>query len=472
MSHRTIVLFICLALGTLGAGLRFYRLGDWPFHGDELAAIEEAQSLVEKHDGPLTAQKDRLPRLIPLGYFILYIDHELFGRDEFGSRVLTAILGTLHVLLVFFFLDRTLGRVPALATALLIALWPEHLYRSQENRYYMMATVCASLAMLWGALAVQRRSFVWTIAACVAAFAAVLAHTLQGLLFAGLFVAILAAGWLVADRRILRLLSVVVVAGLLSVAFFAWYLLPLIRGWNSGETWGYSLSHSVMASVSQLGWPIALLALLGLLTVGRWNREQAGYWIAWSVLWATASVVLPFLVSYHPGYVFPLTLGVFVLAGQAIAVVYEALRPQYALAACCWVGMTCLFNLPSVVSHYADGSRGDLRSAGEFVTQNWQPGDRVAAFSPTLLRHYVAPGIDPIGLKSSDSVTHLRKLGRSPERLWVVVHSSRGGKPENLADWLGKHCTLEMSRRSRRIDYHENVTEVFLYEPLQAVARH
>jgi hypothetical protein len=470
MWHRTIVLSICLALGLLAAGLRFYRLGDWPFHGDELAAIEEAQSLVQKHDGPLTAQKDRLPRLIPLGYFLLYIDHELFGRDEFGTRVLTAILGTLHVVLVFFFLDRILGRVPALATALLLALWPEHLYHSQENRYYMTAAVCASLAMLWGALAVQRRSLAWTAAACAAAFAAILAHTLQGLLFAGLFAAIVAAGWLAGDRRVFRLLGVVLVAGLLSVAFFACYLLPLVRGWNSGATWGYSLSHSVMASVSQLGWPIALLALLGLLTMGQRDREQASYWIAWAVLWCAASIILPFFVAYHPGYVFPLTLPALVLAGQAIAAIYEALRPQYALAACAWVGVTGLFNLPSLVSHYADGSRGDLRSAGQFVSRNWQPGDRVAAFSPTLLRHYVAPGIEPAALSLSDPITHLRKLGHGPERLWIVVPSSRGGKPERLADWLGKHCSLEMSRRSQRIDYHENVIEVFLYEPLQGFA--
>lgn len=471
MPRRTILLIICLELGLLAAGLRFYRLGDWPFHGDELAALDEAQSLVESHDEPLTNQKDRLPRLLPLGYFVLYLDHEIFGRDEFGSRVSTALLGALHVVLVFFFLERTLGRVPALATALLILLWPEHLYRSQENRYYMTATVCASLAMLLGAVAVQRRSFGWTFGACVAAFAAILAHTLQGLLFAGLFLAIFAAGRIAADRRVFRLLLVVAGSGLAAIIFFVCYLLPLVRGWNAGESWGYSLSHSVMASVSQLGWPIALLAFVGLLTSARGDPAQAGYWITWAALWAVAAVLLPFFVAYHPGYVFPFTLGALVLAGRAIAVIYEALRPQYALAAGVWLGVTCLFNLPSVVSHYADGSRGDLRSAGEFITENWQPGDRVAAFSPRLVKHYVAPGIEPIGLKTSDPVPDLRKLSRTSERLWIVVPSSRGGKPERLAEWLGKHCTLEMARRSKRIDYHENVTEVFLYEPLQAVVK-
>src|SRR5262249_13092378 len=225
MSPRRTLLLLCLALVLLAGALRFYRLGDWPFFGDEVASFDEAQSLVQEHSEPLTTQADRLPRLIPLSYFLLYLDHELFGRDEFGSRVLTAILGTLHVLLVFFFLDRTLGRVPALATALLIMLWPEHLYRSQENRYYMTAMVFSSLCMLSGSLAIQRRSLVWTAFACLAAFAAVLSHTLQGLLFGGLFLAIFVTGWLGTDRRLLHLPPVVVAGGLAAVAFFVWYLL-------------------------------------------------------------------------------------------------------------------------------------------------------------------------------------------------------------------------------------------------------
>src|SRR5262249_6002020 len=163
--------------------------------------------------------------------------------------------------------------------------------------------------MLAGACAVQRRSYGWTFLACLAAFGAILAHTLQGMVFGGLFVAILVTAIIAADKSLAKLLSVVVVSGLASVAFFAWYLLPLVRGWNSGETWGYSLAHSLMASMSQLGWPIALLAALGLLCIWRAGsvsdrsnenqKEQAAYWTVWTVVWAAASLVLPFFVSYH-----------------------------------------------------------------------------------------------------------------------------------------------------------------------------
>ena len=94
MKTRTTVILITLALGLLAGGLRFYRLGAWPFFGDELATFREADSFAS--DAPGTTQTDRLPRMIPLSYLIHRGGYALFGRDEFGSRAIMAVLGTLH----------------------------------------------------------------------------------------------------------------------------------------------------------------------------------------------------------------------------------------------------------------------------------------------------------------------------------------------------------------------------------------
>jgi hypothetical protein len=205
--------------------------------------------------------------------------------------------------------------------------------------------------------------------------------------------------------------------------------------------------------------------LLGLLLAFMKREPQDGYWTVWAGIWAIASVVLPMFVVYHPGYLFPLTLGVLVLAGRGIGVVYDALKPSYSLAAYAWVGLMCLINLPSVVSYYADGNRADLRTPGAFVSKQWEPRDRVVTYSPRLLKRYVAPGIQPEVMKISDPLSDLRRLTRSPERLWIVMPSTRIGKPEPLAYWLGQHCSLEWWHRSRRFDYEENIMEVYLYTP-------
>src|SRR5262249_37189039 len=147
-----------------------------------------------------------------------------------------------------------------------------------------------------------------------AALAALLAHTLQGMALLGLFAAFGVAAWLTRDRRLARLLLVVAAGGVTALGVGVGYILPLVRGWNRGEEWGFSNAHSILASISQLGWPVALLALLGVVAALRRRGEQDGYWLVWAGLWAVATVLMPFVVAYHPGYVFPLTLGVLVFA--------------------------------------------------------------------------------------------------------------------------------------------------------------
>jgi hypothetical protein len=464
MPARRTTLLLVLALGVLAAGLRFWRLGDWPFHGDEVPTLQEAAVLFGEVEVPPDSQAARLPRLVPLSYALHYIGYQLFGWDEFGSRALIALLGTLNVLIVFVGLDRPLGRIPALATALLIALWPEHLFRSQENRFYMIAAVCASLCMVLGAQAVYRRSVAMAALAATMAIVAVLAHTLQGLLLGGLFTAFVATYWLARDRRLGRLVVVVVASGVPALALVVWHVLPLARSWNSGEQWGFSNVHAVMSSVSQLGWPVALLALLGAIAAWKRRGEQDGYWLVWAGVWASATLLLPLCLQYHPGYVFPLTLGAVVLAGRAIAQIYEALQRQNPLAARAWLVLAVVLNLPSLVSHYVDGSCYDFRTSARYVSSHWQPGDRVATASPMLLKHYLAEGIEPVPVKGTDPVPKLRQLAREPGRLWIVFPSSRSGKPEALRDWLGRHCSQRLMLCKNRFDYYQNVTEVFLYE--------
>jgi hypothetical protein len=469
MAVKRPLLVIALGLFLLAAGLRFFRLGDWSFHGDELAMLTEIDSFATPHDGPLNDQTDRLPRLIPLSYGVQWFGCEVFGRREWGSRAITALLGSLHVVVIFIGLRGPLGLLPALVTALLTAVWPEHLYRSQETRFYMTAAFCSSLCMVAGAQAVARRSFLWTIAACLAGLATVFAHTLQAAALPVLFAAIGAAAWSARERqwdgRLLRLLPVVAVAGIVLLGVAVWHVLPLARGWNGGQTWGYSIAHAGMAAVSQLGWPVALLAALGLVGIWKSGGEQGHYWAVWALAWAASSVILPCLVSYHPGYVFPLSLGALVLAGRAVAEIYEGLHRQNALAGPAWLALACLLNLPSLVSHYADGSRYDFRTAAQYVGSHWQVGDRVAGCSATLLKHYSNPGIEPAPIRISHQIEDLECLARRPDRLWIVVPSGREGKDAELTKWLGQHCSQQLLVRRQRYDYYDNVMEVFLYAP-------
>lgn len=101
---------LILVLAVLAGGLRFFRLGAWSFGNDETATLYEGRALFQPEalylgpaqmDYALAGQIASLPRIIPLGYVVNQLDYALFGEDEFGTRVMMAVLGTLSVVVVF-----------------------------------------------------------------------------------------------------------------------------------------------------------------------------------------------------------------------------------------------------------------------------------------------------------------------------------------------------------------------------------
>jgi hypothetical protein len=453
---------VALILLLMAGALRFYKLGAWPFADDELATLAEEAAFFAPSQVPPDSQIYRLSRAVPLGYLIAHAGHLLCGRDEYGSRVLMAVCGTLGVVVVFLLLDGLLGRTTALAASLLITMWPEHLFQSQQTRFYIVAALFASLCLLAGALAAQHRSARYSALACCLALAAMLCHTLLVGLLGVVLAGVVAAA--IAQRQPLPHSVWAVFAGAVLVAagLLLGYVWPLLRGWNQGETWGYTSAHALLAAVNSLGWPLALLAALGLLHLARERTAQSWYWITCAMAWGGAALVLPRIVTYHPAYIFPLALGPLVLAAAAVALIATRLRPTSPLLAAAWIGVACLFSLPSVVSHFADGSRPDLRTAARYVDAHWQVGDRLTGFSMGTVGHY-APRCRPtIPLWPTSSASQLQTLAAEHGRLWIVVESARSGLPEELRRWLGTHAAAELTVRGKRYDYAENRVDVFL----------
>jgi hypothetical protein len=455
---------VALVLMFLAGALRFHKLGDWAFANDELSTIGEERALFERGAAAPESQAYRLPRVIPLSYFFHRLGDSLFGRDEFGSRVVTAVFGTLGIGIVFLLLDMLKGRATALACALLMALWPEHIFQSQQTRFYIIAAFFAGLAMLLGAFAAQRRSALSAAIACCAIFAAILCHTLTAILLGTVFAGIVAGSY-AARQPFPKKAAWVFLAAWAVAALFGWlYLKPLMSGWNSGETWGYGVLHSLLASVNAIGWPVALLAALGVLVLLRERSAQNWYWATCALGWLAASAVLPRLVVYHPGYAFPLAVAVFVVAGCAVGTIHDCLKTKGTFVAAAWVGLACLGNLPGVASHYRDGSRHDIRTAAEYVKTNWQPGDRVAGHAMAWFAYY-AKDLSPAISKQPDLSRELEDCVHGKQRLWVVVESGRGGLPKELDQFLGTHCSHEFKVLRPRFDYAEYCVDVYLYRP-------
>ena len=110
-----------------------------------------------------------------------------------------------------------------------------------------------------------------------------------------------------------------------------------------------------------------------------------------------------------------------------------------------------------------------------YINDHWRDGDRVVAqMTPGLLPHYLKPPARADYLQGKDAdeqVAFLEDLARRPGRLWVVVAATRAGLPWKLRDWLGAHCTRELTVRKRRFDYSDNVVELYALDPAAARPR-
>jgi hypothetical protein len=448
---------------TLAAGaLRFHRLGDWPFAGDELATIEEAASLAGAVKVPNESQVSRLPRAIPLSYAVHYAGYRLLGESELASRLPIAAIGSLTVGVVFWLLARSSSLITALAASLLILVWPQHLFHSQENRFYAIAALGAFVALLCGA-AYARRHSSWTLYATYGmALLTVLTHTVTIVLLPLVTVAIVAAARV--ERRTLSVafLLTALAAHAAALALLLFYVLPLLGGWNPDASWAYTVPHAVLASANRLGWPIALVACLGGALTIRSPDGTDRYWLVATLGFGLATVVLPLLLAYHPEYVLPLMLAPIVLAGRAVSFVVSALRTTNVAAAGAALAFLPLLQLPGMASHFADGSRVDLRTAAAYVEARCSPGARVTAQFVGTFQHYAPRCAPTIPLSESDPVAQLTALtAESSAPLWVVIQTGRSGFDARLQTWLSEHCQRRLEVREPRLDYYDHRVDVY-----------
>ncbi len=463
--HRLATVGMCAVLLVLAGGLRFYRLGAAPFHVDELATQAEVDVLMRGFRDADDTQISRLPRLIPLSHLVHALGYQCFGTDEFGSRVMMAILGTLSPLLIFLGLPASLGRAQSFIAALLVALWPEHIYYSQDNRFYITSHLVASLCMVAGAQAIARRSLPWAIGTGVLGVAAVFTHIVLILLLAGFLAAVLVTACVARDRALLPTLGVGVVCALVVAAIFLGYQRPVLGQWNAGPLITYTSLRGLGNSLFHLGWPIAVLAGFGSVLALMHRDEQDCYWLVWASFWAGSAVIMPYLVPYTPNYNFPLAFGFIILAAKGIHRVYHALMPQSRVAAIAWVALACLLNFPSLVSHYVDGSCSNYREAAHCVRSRMQPSDALFAAAVDLMQYYLPEGPTPEAMPPyapERAIASLRQRLDTYDRVWVVFSYGRATPPHALLQWLRANGTHELGWCLTRFDSFQYTTDVFL----------
>ncbi len=140
--HRLQPIALVIVL-LLGFALRLYRLGAANIWWDEAFSLWMANKPLP--DMLVATAFDTHP---PLYMALLHGWLQVAGDSEFAARLLSAIIGTLTVALLYPLGRRLVGARGATFGTLLLALSPFHVWWSQEIRMYALSALWATLAMV------------------------------------------------------------------------------------------------------------------------------------------------------------------------------------------------------------------------------------------------------------------------------------------------------------------------------------
>jgi hypothetical protein len=462
-TSRAATIAMCIAVTVLAGGLRFWGLGEWSFANDELATFVESDRLFGSPDDGEFTIYDVLPRLIPGSYAILESGYRLFGREEFGSRTMPAIFGTLHVAMVFLLGTRLHGRRFGLILSLIVAFWPEHIFHSQQNRFYMFAMCGSTLAFFLATLGLQNSSKKYLIGALVVAVLSVTTHTLATGLAPMFYFTILASLIVCRDKVSRRFtvngLSLVA----LVCAYVVFYALPSIRGnWTGGDNgWMYSPVHALMTIPGTLGWGLIILSLTGAILLASKRQPQHMFVFLCTAAIVPFALLVPFAVNFHPEYLMIVIFPALYSAAWFVHFVSHQLEKHSKLAAFTFVAFAALSNFPTLVSHYLDGSRPNFRLVSDFLMTNSSNNDNIAAISIGNLRHYHRDLPPTHVIDPASPIASISEVVSENGRTWIVVQSGRSGIAPSLQEWLNTTCRLEKTIQKKRYDYYTNRIDIF-----------
>jgi len=470
-SSRVTTIAFCIAITVLAGSLRFWRLGEWSFANDELATFVESDRLFGSHDDGEFTIYDVLPRLIPGSYAILESGYRLFGREEFGSRTMPAIFGTLHVTMVFLLGTRLHGRRFGLILSLLVALWPEHIFHSQQNRFYIFTMSGSTLAFFLATLGLQKSSKKYLLGALFVAVLSVTTHTLATGL-APMFYFLILASLIFCRAKVSRRftvngLSLVTLVG----TYVLFYALPHVRGnWTGGSGWMYSPTHALMTIPGTLGWGLIILSLTGsfLLAANRQPQHIFAFLCTAAVL--PFALLVPLAVNFHPEYLMIVIFPALYSAAWFVHFVAQHLETHSKTAAFTFVAFSALSNFPTLVSHYVDGSRPNFRIASDFLESNTAKTDNIAAISIGNLRHYHSDLPPTHVIDPASPITSISEVVSESGRTWIVIQSGRSGIAPSLQKWLNTTCRLEKTIQKMRYDYYANRIDIFSTDSRQLMA--
>jgi uncharacterized membrane protein len=443
--------FLLLAAITLTAGLlRFYKLGEWSFWGDEVFT--------------LSRQPDGFSPSLARG--LIHFTTATLGTSEWSARLAPAMIGILSIPVLYFIIQRPFGTPVALAAAALLAVSPWHIYWSQNARFYSLLFLFYSAALLIFYIGLEEDNRWFILASLV-----LLGLAAQERLLALLFLPVAGAYLLMlrllrfekpAGNRLVNLGLFFAPGAAVSLLFAGPYLMNLpswISGFGRINNNPFWLSAGV---VYYVGLPVVCFALIAAVYL-LLQRDRGALYLSLAAIVPFLLVMALSLFQYTANrYVFISLLGWILLSSLGIKELLSQLNGsgQIFAAGVLILLLASSFSEDVLYFQFQNGNRDNWKAAFAFLKEHKQPGDLIVSPSPDVGRYYLGEAVQGFQTLAPSDLE-----GR--ERVWFVEDLTVKQLYPQQYDWLARNARQVASfdvRANARIF----VMRVYLYESRQS----
>lgn len=433
----------------VAAVLRFYKLGEWSFWGDEVF------SLSSKVDGFMQSTSVSLIRVTTAA----------LGANEWSARLAPAIIGVLTIPVLYFPTRKRFGVGTALISALLLAVSTWHLYWSQNARFYVLLLLLYTFALLAFYLGIEEDK-PWFIVIALIFFGLATKERMLALFFVPVVVCYLILLKILPFEKPagfrLRNLAIFFVPCIGLGIIFSIPFLKDVPAWLSGFGRINNNPFWLMAGTFYyIGLPTVVLgsssAIYFLV-----KKNRAALLFSLGAVIPLFSIMVISLFQYTANrYIFVCLTSWIMLAAMAANELFIQAKGQAKILATGVLAILLLGSLSEdwLYFRYQHGNRDDWKAAFSFIEQQRQPGDLIFSAKPEVAAYYLGekvPGFQHFTV--SDFEGH--------PRIWLVEDlNTRELFPEVHA-WM-----VQNARQVANYDNHLNARvytmRVYLYESSQ-----
>jgi len=494
---------ILLLIFCLGAGFRFYSLGDKNLWLDEASSVYYAErlipSMVEKLiDGQYENSQQIIlewiesePAQPPL-YYIFLNFWMVVGRDEVTVRLLSVLAGIISIPVLYRLAKTLFNERVGLLSALLLAISPLHLLYSQEARMYPFITlfVLVSTFCMIGFLKTDR--WIWRIGyvLCAAINLYMQYITVFALIFQNLIVLIFV--WRQRDKRRLLIWLVMQVCVLLLFAPWTPFAIYQVFGKGDGFNGQYifpielPISLFRVFSMGRFYWEIPLgvsiVGVLGFLVFFLYGvlasesndaLKKRPWWrisqeVTFCLIYLFSAGLGAFLLyPIKPDSPKPALFGLpafYILVARGIEQISRHNRARLSII----VAFITLVLLFPIINVYQREASEDWEGLVDYILSESQPDDVVALHAFYIhkpFNYYVAERVPPyaelveVDYPLQDIPVMVQRMAQGHRRLWLVASRMTYVDPNwAVKKYLDEHYRLLEEKNFLGMD------GVFLYE--------